>query len=101
MFILVISLVFSRIAQFVKEGTVAIGGDYDREQKYFSPTILTDLPANSKVSTSSYYTTLVHLFHVLIALYILPIIKVRSIIMIFGFLPLLLVQSLRVNTLEI
>ncbi|KAF2360720.1 Aldehyde dehydrogenase domain [Trinorchestia longiramus] len=38
-----------RISQYLNEGTIATGGVVDREQKYISPTILVDLPPNSKV----------------------------------------------------
>lgn len=39
----------SRIVEYVKEGTAAVGGEVDKEQLYIAPTILTDVSPKSKV----------------------------------------------------
>lgn len=55
-----------RIAEYLKEGTVAVGGDVDREQLYIAPTILTDVSPKNKVMTEEIFGP------------ILPIVNVES-----------------------
>lgn len=38
-----------RLKEYLKDGTVYYGGEYDIEKQYFGPTILTDVDENSKV----------------------------------------------------
>ncbi|KAK8376602.1 hypothetical protein O3P69_009904 [Scylla paramamosain] len=55
-----------RLSEYLKEGTVAVGGEVDREQLYIAPTILTDVSPKSKVMTDEIFGP------------ILPIISVES-----------------------
>lgn len=42
------SLPVSRLTEYLKEGTAAVGGEVDKEQLYIAPTILTDVSPKSK-----------------------------------------------------
>lgn len=44
-----------RLAGYIKEGTVEIGGQVDRSTKYVAPTILTGVPLDSKVMTEEIF----------------------------------------------
>ncbi|XP_045120725.1 aldehyde dehydrogenase, dimeric NADP-preferring-like isoform X6 [Portunus trituberculatus] len=55
-----------RLSEYLKEGTVAVGGEVDREQLYIAPTILTDVSPKSKVMTEEIFGP------------ILPIVNVES-----------------------
>ena len=36
-----------RLAGFLKQGKIVFGGTYNREERYFSPTVITDIPPDS------------------------------------------------------
>lgn len=55
-----------RLTELLKDGHIAVGGEVDREQKYVAPTILVDVPPNSKVMSDEIFGP------------ILPIINVES-----------------------
>ncbi|KAG0730487.1 Fatty aldehyde dehydrogenase [Chionoecetes opilio] len=55
-----------RLAEYLKEGTVAVGGEVDKEQLYVAPSILTDVSPKSKVMTEEIFGP------------ILPIVNVES-----------------------
>ncbi|XP_018017522.1 aldehyde dehydrogenase, dimeric NADP-preferring isoform X2 [Hyalella azteca] len=44
-----------RLSEYLKDGTVVVGGEVDKKQKYFAPTILTDVSPTSKVMTEEIF----------------------------------------------
>lgn len=55
---------FNRIVEYLKEGTVAVGGEVDREQLYIAPTILTDVSPKSKVMTDEIFGPILPIINV-------------------------------------
>lgn len=44
-----------RLLRYLNDGTIYYGGDYDKEERYLSPTILTDVPVDSAVMTEEIF----------------------------------------------
>lgn len=44
-----------RLLDYLNDGTIYYGGDYDKEERYLSPTILTDVPVDSAVMTEEIF----------------------------------------------
>ncbi|KAK7083499.1 aldehyde dehydrogenase 3, member A2, partial [Halocaridina rubra] len=54
----------SRLSEYLKDGTVAIGGDVDVSEKWLSPTIMVDVPPESKLMTEEIFGPILPIMNV-------------------------------------
>ncbi|RUO78958.1 aldehyde dehydrogenase family protein [Pseudidiomarina taiwanensis] len=57
---------WQRLVEYLKDGTIAIGGDYDEQERFIAPTVLTDVDLESAVMTEEIFGP------------ILPIVKITD-----------------------